>query len=376
MQAPDGMARGTQTVRYPLNGQDTSNNDLAQATLNAQCDSFASALYTAFSDTDNQFNDFGTELVMVSTASGGTQSLSTVNNIESIHNNVHTSTGGAQKPGQQNGTMAAIPASSFDPLFWMHHAMVDRVYNMYSAVYPGQVMQPSSSASGTRVIMSGATLDVDTPLAPFINGQGSAWTTGGTWNTTVFGYYYEDLAVSSPAELQTNLIKLYDPAARTSQISKRGTSEMPDEDYAAYIYLDTAHFTGVTKVYVFDGPVDESDPITWVDAPNLLAVTNFQCCGNGRHTNKHIAKQRVPLDVSRLAVPRLRAAHINPHLNARVECRIWAMTHDNEVKVFRPDEIDDFSIRIASRGRHDSSRHGQQTLIMQAGQTYENELLG
>jgi tyrosinase len=37
------------------------------------------------------------------------------NSVENLHNTIHLSVGG-------NGHMAYIPMSSFDPIFWIHHA--------------------------------------------------------------------------------------------------------------------------------------------------------------------------------------------------------------------------------------------------------------
>jgi tyrosinase len=43
--------------------------------------------------------------------------LGTYNSLENIHNGIHTWVGGT-------GHMALIPWSSYDPIFWIHHAYV------------------------------------------------------------------------------------------------------------------------------------------------------------------------------------------------------------------------------------------------------------
>ena len=55
------------------------------------------------------------------------------------HNHIHVSVGG---PG---GTMSQIPTAPADPIFWMHHAQVDRVWSQWQAANPGKNPQLSGS---------------------------------------------------------------------------------------------------------------------------------------------------------------------------------------------------------------------------------------
>jgi tyrosinase len=57
--------------------------------------------------------------------------------LEQLHNNVHVWVGGA------NGHMGDIPFAAFDPIFWAHHAMIDRVWRMWQLRHP----QPGVPAS-------------------------------------------------------------------------------------------------------------------------------------------------------------------------------------------------------------------------------------
>jgi len=50
--------------------------------------------------------------------------------LEQLHNNVHVWVGGA------NGHMADIPFAGFDPIFWAHHAMIDRVWRIWQLRHP------------------------------------------------------------------------------------------------------------------------------------------------------------------------------------------------------------------------------------------------
>ncbi|MGO9822337.1 MAG: tyrosinase family protein [Solirubrobacteraceae bacterium] len=50
--------------------------------------------------------------------------------LEQLHNNVHVWVGGA------NGHMGDIPFAAFDPIFWAHHAMIDRVWRLWQLRHP------------------------------------------------------------------------------------------------------------------------------------------------------------------------------------------------------------------------------------------------
>jgi tyrosinase len=50
--------------------------------------------------------------------------------LEQLHNNVHVWVGG------HKGHMGDIPFAAFDPIFWAHHAMIDRVWRMWQLRHP------------------------------------------------------------------------------------------------------------------------------------------------------------------------------------------------------------------------------------------------
>ena len=55
------------------------------------------------------------------------------------HNDIHIAVGGAI--GTVNGAMADIPTAAFDPVFWVHHANVDRLWAEWSCM-PGKSWGP------------------------------------------------------------------------------------------------------------------------------------------------------------------------------------------------------------------------------------------
>ena len=60
----------------------------------------------------------------------------------SAHNLVHVWTG---------GTMAQVPIAGFDPIFWAHHTMIDRLWSLWQLRHPGLAPDP---ALGTELTSS------------------------------------------------------------------------------------------------------------------------------------------------------------------------------------------------------------------------------
>lgn len=95
----------------------------------------------------NNFTDFSTQL-------------------EQIHGAIH---------GWVGGTMSAVPTAAYDPIFWAHHSMVDRLWRIW------QLRNPESTAL----------VDVrDRPLAPF------ELTVGDVLDVTELGYDYASTTTS------------------------------------------------------------------------------------------------------------------------------------------------------------------------------------
>jgi tyrosinase len=88
--------------------------------------------------------------------------------LEDLHNQVHIWVG---------GTMSEIPVAAFDPLFWAHHAMIDRIWSLWQLAHPGAGV---------------GTVPHDHPLGPF-----PTLTVGQTLSITGLGYDYAASTSSS-----------------------------------------------------------------------------------------------------------------------------------------------------------------------------------
>ena len=81
--------------------------------------------------------------------------------IEQIHNAVHVWVG---------GTMSEIPVAAYDPLFYAHHTMIDRLWALWQLAHPGAGV---------------GSVPLNHPLGPF-----PTLTVGHTLSTTALGYDY------------------------------------------------------------------------------------------------------------------------------------------------------------------------------------------
>ena len=129
--------------------------------------------------------------------------------------------------------MGDLTVAAFDPLFWLHHANVDRVFAIWQTIYPDQFTVQWNTTQSDYVIPMGTTVDANTPLYPFhSDGQGTLFTSTGVRSTRSFGYTYPEVmdwgVNSDPAVLKANVTaiinQIYNPAG-SSAAQRRGVSK-------------------------------------------------------------------------------------------------------------------------------------------------------
>lgn len=171
------------TVRAPTsdNGTAKSNDTKIALALDRNFPSFQQRLYNLFSNYGN-YSTFSNEGWIPEGQENHYDS------IESLHDTIHTLTG-------LGGHMAWIPFSSFDPIFFLHHTMVDRVFAMWQVLYPTSWITPTPAATNSYTTSEGQIQDAQTPLTPFYaNTDGTFWTSDAVRDTHVFGYSYPEIA--------------------------------------------------------------------------------------------------------------------------------------------------------------------------------------
>jgi tyrosinase len=137
--------------------------------------------------------------------------------IEAVHAAAHNNIGGAW------GHMTAIPYSSFDPVFFLHHANTDRIWAFWSALNPTSTTFGSRvNPDGTYAQAPGTLENINTPLYPFRKDASGGFYAGkDVWGTRSLGYTYPGIsdwlytAEELAAKVKSTIAQLYtdQPAA-------------------------------------------------------------------------------------------------------------------------------------------------------------------
>lgn len=136
-----------ETVRCPLlNGAD-DDFDIANSNLEAPSLGLASQTYDVFARAS-------TFEWMASMSSQGPS-------FEMPHNTIHNFA------GCENGTLADVGWSAFDPIFMLHHSNVDRLIAMWQVVYYNESTMSSTSPTNGAFGSTRGDATPDSPLKPF-----------------------------------------------------------------------------------------------------------------------------------------------------------------------------------------------------------------
>ncbi|KAJ4324495.1 hypothetical protein N0V94_001235 [Neodidymelliopsis sp. IMI 364377] len=187
------------TIRFPIDGyaiNATSRNDAANERIGKQQPNNRDMLYKLLT-MYQPFNQVSNK------ANGGT-----IGNFETLHDGIHNVFG--------LGHMGIVEVSAFDPVFWFHHANMDRIIALYQYRYPDTWVEDAEQVKGTFTVAKGTIEGPASPLAPFhMNALGDMWTSTTSRNWTSFGYTYPEL-MSSPSNqsFTSTLNKLYKPTTQ------------------------------------------------------------------------------------------------------------------------------------------------------------------
>lgn len=115
--------------------------------------------------------------------------------------------------------------SAFDPVFWLHHCNVDRLFAIWQAIYPNSWIEPEETEMETATIKSGDILTGETQLKPFHkNAAGDFWTSTTSRDVTAFGYTYPEIQGGTPASTRQAVNTLYGSSS-AGKIARRSESE-------------------------------------------------------------------------------------------------------------------------------------------------------
>lgn len=303
------LKRWNETKRAPDTAVSTtappSENYQVSAALLSKLPEIQQRLYILFSS----YRDFN---AFTNKAWSASQHLATLDSVESVHDIIHMY-------GGSKGHMTYVPLSSFDPLFFLHHTMTDRLIAMWQVLNPNAWITPMASGETSFTALKGTLQDSTSPLTPFYaSDDGTFWTSDMARNLEVFGYTYADTSPhvgdnsairqsligkinswygkSSPAGIRAKESDRQQAVWRTgssgSKFTASGkfqpniklTAEDPPEDmvvhndtyveWLANVQVNVEALDGVFGVHFFIGatPADELD---WNSAPNHVGSVSI-----------------------------------------------------------------------------------------------------
>ncbi|KAF3924544.1 Tyrosinase [Orbilia brochopaga] len=107
------------------------------------------------------------------------------NSLESIHDAIHVYVGG------NDGHMAIVPYSAFDPIFWLHHTNVDRLFAIWQAIWPRAVPGECDNSVGVYGVNPGKEYR-GTGFTPIANYYYKPHTFDTARDTSAFCYAYPE----------------------------------------------------------------------------------------------------------------------------------------------------------------------------------------
>ncbi|KAG8628704.1 hypothetical protein KVT40_002569 [Elsinoe batatas] len=327
------FATWTWTRRYPSSwdvNNAWSQNDLIAPQIANNQQNWRDRLYTLITTQDLSFNRFSNSAWF---ASSGT---ATPDSLEAIHDAIHSLVG-------SNGHMSYLDYSAFDPIFFLHHAMVDRVWALWSALHGGAnggntytYVEEAVSRGSTFVWPQGTRINSNTPLRPFHRDSNrNPWTSEQVRSTTTFGYQYADAPNGvNPNDVARTVNSLYGAQAVRRKRDLVSLSKRSDDHhyhYIANIASQKFQLNGTYAVFVFLGEPSDN-PSEWSTSDKLVGThgvtANLAGAGSTMNTRDVLVTGSIPLTTKLLAkcdsgeLPDLEPTTIEPYLEKNMEWRV------------------------------------------------------
>ncbi|KAK2609426.1 hypothetical protein N8I77_002923 [Diaporthe amygdali] len=139
-----------------------SHQEIADAQLAKVAKSFKSSTFDAITHVTN-FDQFTTQ------AWRPKQPVKAYSSVEGMHNTIHdyTGTNDSVDQNKQYGNMSDVQASSFDPIFWLHHVNCDRLTAIWQAMNPNCTIDEFPSLTDRFVKRSGSVEGGTSNLEPW-----------------------------------------------------------------------------------------------------------------------------------------------------------------------------------------------------------------
>lgn len=164
------------------------------------------------------------------------QPVKAYQSVEAMHNSIHDYTGTNDSVDQNKkyGNMSDVQASSFDPIFWLHHVNCDRLTAIWQAMNPNSTIDEFPSQTDRFVKRSGTVEGGTSNLEPWHKSSAHSMTDYYVANDTkelisTFdgGYYYPETPLDllkKPDQMKAyvtqQVYKLYAPASLLPRAQK------------------------------------------------------------------------------------------------------------------------------------------------------------
>ncbi|KAI0136498.1 hypothetical protein BJ170DRAFT_677371 [Xylariales sp. AK1849] len=186
----------------------TSNNSWVAKTMDTHLSNYQQRLY-------NLFASYGDYATWSNEAWIPDDNNGTYDSVESLHDTIHLDLGG------DFGHMAIIAYSSFDPVFFLHHANVDRIFAMWQLVYNNSYVGSMPAVLATRTISVGDVQTSKTDLTPFFFNETKFWDSDQVRDHKVFGYSYAEVTSGNRSETIAAINRMYTDYSPATMFTQR-----------------------------------------------------------------------------------------------------------------------------------------------------------
>jgi len=177
---------------------------------------------------DIDTTSFGDLAATAQTALGNSDFVSFQNALNSVHGSVH---------GRVGGDMSSVPYAGFDPIFFLHHANVDRLWAQWQASHPGALPPNEAGLS----------------LEPFVKPCTDVYYTGSDMESTqALGYAYSNFCIIFVGPIVLKPIRLKSEPWWRERLS------------AAHLVVRASHMQAASfdlRVFLNDPEANEKTPI-------------------------------------------------------------------------------------------------------------------
>ncbi|KAK6343604.1 hypothetical protein TWF730_011195 [Orbilia blumenaviensis] len=220
---------------------------------------------------------------------------------EGVHGTVHFAVGqnledsGMGKGSGDNadgpvmmGHMNPPVYSAFDPISWLHHVNVDRIFSIWQTLNPDAYKFSGSTRMSTWILPAGTFVDEKTPLYPFRKSADTFYTGADVEDLKKFGYSYPETDSGSAKDTMIAINKLY--GARTPAFaiknakdsSRRQKRQAADPvasvvdngnkytDWIINIEVNNGAEYGTFGINAFLGEPSANSSAKWITDPNSV----------------------------------------------------------------------------------------------------------